>query len=60
MREFVAGLIQRTTDSGMTWALTTDINHVGFDQADCLSYPDPHNAWFADGAFLWHSTDSGF
>ncbi len=55
----LVGLILRTTDSGMTWALTTDIYHVGFGQADCLSYPDPHNAWFTDGGFLWHSTDSG-
>ncbi len=55
----LVGLILRTTDSGMTWALTTDINHVGFGAAVSLSYPDPHNAWFADGPFLWHSTDSG-
>ncbi len=55
----LVGLILRTTDSGMTWALTTDINHFGYGQADCLSYPDPHNAWYTDGAFLRHSTDSG-
>ncbi len=55
----VVGLILRTTDSGMTWALTTDINHVGFAQPKGLSYPDPHNAWFTDGVFLWHSSDSG-
>jgi photosystem II stability/assembly factor-like uncharacterized protein len=55
----LVGLILRTTDSGMTWALTTDINHFGYGEAVSLSYPNSHNAWYTDGAYLRHSTDSG-
>jgi photosystem II stability/assembly factor-like uncharacterized protein len=53
------GLMLRTTDSGMSWALTTDINYVGFGQPVCLSYPDSHNAWYTDGGYILHSSDSG-
>jgi photosystem II stability/assembly factor-like uncharacterized protein len=55
----LVGLILRTSDSGITWVLTTDVNHFGYGQAQSLSYPDPHNAWFTDGIALRHSSDSG-
>lgn len=55
----LVGLILRTTDSGMSWALTTDTNHFGYGAAVSLSYPDQKNAWYTDGIALRHSTDSG-
>jgi hypothetical protein len=48
--------ILRTTDGGMNWTNDT----VGGGGAPTgLSYPDPHNAWYTDAAWLYHSTDSG-
>jgi photosystem II stability/assembly factor-like uncharacterized protein len=48
--------VLRTTDGGINWTNDT----VGGDFSPTgLSYPDPHNAWYTDRFWLYHSTDSG-
>jgi photosystem II stability/assembly factor-like uncharacterized protein len=53
--QFVSS-IARTTDSGKTWTI---INQFAGSASRSLSYPDPLDAWFTDGSFLYHSSDSG-
>ena len=54
-----AGLILRTTDSGITWALTTPPDWAQLGSAQSLSFPDLKDAWFADDFDIFHSTDTG-
>jgi photosystem II stability/assembly factor-like uncharacterized protein len=48
--------VLRTTDGGMNW--TNDTVGGSFTPTG-LSYPDPHNAWYTDLGWLYHSSDSG-
>ena len=60
LRRIRYGLILRTTDSGMTWALTTDIDHFGYGQAVVSGLTPTHTMrGTRTGQFLEHSTDSG-
>ncbi len=56
----LATYVLRTTDSGKTWRNLVGVNSffAGL-QPTSLSYPDPHNAWFTNGSYIYHSTDSG-
>jgi photosystem II stability/assembly factor-like uncharacterized protein len=52
--------ILRTTDGGITWLNNQgSLGFTGNSQPAGLSYPDPNNAWFADAANIYHSSDSG-